>query len=1066
MTGWNSSDRNGLAALHKLAHRPIEGLEPRFLLAAHVVGSSTVYSTIQAAVNAAPTGGTVRVDPGTYPEIVTVGRSMTVDGAQAGVDARSNSRMATGNESVITGKVLSDGTISGAFYVTANNVTIDGFTCQGSTSNGTYGAGIVLGPRINGSIILDNILQNNVSGLFLSNNSSTNPALIQHNAFLANNHNGANGGRGIYTDGSLTGGNLTNVTIDSNVFKGNHGGSGTTGLEAAVSLESRTANSQSNIRITNNLMDTNGKAVLVYNATAILIQGNVISATEDWGSGALRFEGGATNVTIKNNTAFDNKCTAIRMDSKAYAANNSGFVINNNNFYGNSWSFTNKESLAVAAGTYSGTVDARNNWWGNASGPGGAGPGTGDTITSNGNTILFSPWSTTAYQPLDTSFYGTPASVDARIDATYYDEGGEGNAYHDVDPNGGPFRIEEGVDTENTADNGGFDVGWTAPGEWMNFIVTVPQTGTYTANVRVATAQTTGGTFHFALDGQNVTGPITLPYTGGNQGWRTITQPGVNLTAGQHVLKLAFDTAGTGGQYVGSFHWFSFTSTGVSPLPASPSNLNALAAGPTAVNLTWTDNSNNETGFIIERQTGSSGTWQPLTTTAAGAVAYTDTTAGAGTTYTYRVRATNSAGDSANSNLATVTTPALQSTAYLSDLPFATPPTNGWGPVERDMSNGGSGAGDGHTLTLNGVTYAKGLGVHAISDVAFNLGAAYGTFVSDVGIDDEVSSGGSVIFQVFADGVKIFDSGVMTATSATQTVTLSVTGVQQLRLHVDDAGDGIDYDHADWAGARLLTSVATPTPPAAPTALTATALSPTQVKLSWTDNATNETGYKIERSTDGTTFSQIATVGTNVTTFTDTTAAGGTAYWYRIRATTGTMDSAYSNVASTNTPAASATTYLSDLNWVSATAGWGTIHKDQTIVGNTITLRGVTYAKGIGTHALSQIVYALNGQYASFVSDVGVDDEENGRGIGSVDFQVIGDGRVLFDSGVVTNSSPTVSINISVAGVQQLTLVATNGVAGSIDYDHADWAGARLLSSPASVPALRTSLPASKSGRK
>ena len=49
---------------------------------------------------------------------------------------------------------------------------------------------------------------------------------------------------------------------------------------------------------------------------------------------------------------------------------------------------------------------------------------------------------------------------------------------------------------------------------------------------------------------------------------------------------------------------------------------------------------------------------------------------------------------------------------------------------------------------------------------------------------------------------------------------------------------------------------------------------------------------------------------------------------------------------------------------------------------------------------------------------------------------------MLFDSGVLTNSSPVFSINVSVAGVQTLTLVATNGVAGSIDYDHADWAGA------------------------
>ncbi|HWE04918.1 MAG TPA: NPCBM/NEW2 domain-containing protein, partial [Tepidisphaeraceae bacterium] len=83
---------------------------------------------------------------------------------------------------------------------------------------------------------------------------------------------------------------------------------------------------------------------------------------------------------------------------------------------------------------------------------------------------------------------------------------------------------------------------------------------------------------------------------------------------------------------------------------------------------------------------------------------------------------------------------------------------------------------------------------------------------------------------------------------------------------------------------------------------------------------------------------------------------------------------------------------------------------------------------------------------------VGIDDEENAVGSGSVDFKVIGDGKVLFDSGVLTSASPVMNINISVVGVQQLTLVATNGIVNNIDYDHADWAGAQLLSTPAQPP--------------
>src|SRR6202042_2111677 len=102
------------------------------------------------------------------------------------------------------------------------------------------------------------------------------------------------------------------------------------------------------------------------------------------------------------------------------------------------------------------------------------------------------------------------------------------------------------------------------------------------------------------------------------------------------------------------------------------------------------------------------------------------------------------------------------------------------------------------------------------------------------------------------------------------------------------------------------------------------------------------------------------------------------------------------------------------------------------------------------------------GNYSSFLSAVGIDDEENAVGSGSVDFQVVGDGKVLFDSGVLTSGSPVVNINISVVDVQQLTLIATNGVANSINYDHADWAGAALLGIPA-VPAAPSNLAASAS---
>jgi len=75
-------------------------------------------------------------------------------------------------------------------------------------------------------------------------------------------------------------------------------------------------------------------------------------------------------------------------------------------------------------------------------------------------------------------------------------------------------------------------------------------------------------------------------------------------------------------------------------------------------------------------------------------------------------------------------------------------------------------------------------------------------------VDDEVSENATVVFQVLADEKKVFDSGTMRPDSDTKRVDVSVAGVRHLRLVVTDAGDGINSDHADWAGARLVSEAA------------------------------------------------------------------------------------------------------------------------------------------------------------------------------------------------------------------------------------------------------------------
>ena len=191
-----------------------------------------------------------------------------------------------------------------------------------------------------------------------------------------------------------------------------------------------------------------------------------------------------------------------------------------------------------------------------------------------------------------TPYGGTPVSLPGTIQAENYNVGGEGAAYHDTDAanTGAQYRTGEGVDVETTGDTGGgYDIGWTAAGEWTKYTVNVTTAGAYTANFRVA-APAAGATFHLEVDGVNVTGTIAVPNTGGWQTWQTITQTGLNLSAGQHVLRLVTDAAGV------NYNWFALqqgTSPTSTPIPTGTATPvpPTSTAGPTATPLPVTPTS-------------------------------------------------------------------------------------------------------------------------------------------------------------------------------------------------------------------------------------------------------------------------------------------------------------------------------------------------------------------------------------------------------------------------------------------------------------------------------------------
>jgi alpha-glucosidase len=140
----------------------------------------------------------------------------------------------------------------------------------------------------------------------------------------------------------------------------------------------------------------------------------------------------------------------------------------------------------------------------------------------------------------------------------------------------------------------------------------------------------------------------------------------------------------------------------------------------------------------------------------------------------------------------------------VSALPFESA-ANGWGPVERDQSNGETGAGDGKPITLRGTVYPRGIGANSVSDVKVFLGGRCSAFTSAVGVDDEVASStqGSVTFSVLGDGKTLGSTPVLTSAGGPAQLTADVSGVQELDLVLGDGGDGTAFDHGDWAAPQL-----------------------------------------------------------------------------------------------------------------------------------------------------------------------------------------------------------------------------------------------------------------------
>jgi len=140
------------------------------------------------------------------------------------------------------------------------------------------------------------------------------------------------------------------------------------------------------------------------------------------------------------------------------------------------------------------------------------------------------------------------------IESEDYDMGGEGVAYHDLDVknNGGNYRASEGVDIDAFVPAGSdaagtypasYSIGWTGAGEWVNYSINVPVEGDYTISARVGNSSTVNPLkFHYEIDYKNVTGSLTYPNKLGWWVWQLVVSPSFHVTAGNHVLRMFWET--------------------------------------------------------------------------------------------------------------------------------------------------------------------------------------------------------------------------------------------------------------------------------------------------------------------------------------------------------------------------------------------------------------------------------------------------------------------------------------------------------------------------------------------
>ncbi len=278
------------------------------------------------------------------------------------------------------------------------------------------------------------------------------------------------------------------------------------------------------------------------------------------------------------------------------------------------------------------------------------------------------------------------------------------------------------------------------------------------------------------------------------------------------------------------------------PTPGTPGSLSATVQSSSEIDLSWTDTSDDETNYRVERRP-SGGTYSTIDTLDADTTTYSDNGLDSGTTYEYRVTAFNAEAESS-------TTASATTLAALPDAP----------------SNASA---------------------NAVSTTAVNLSWSDNSNNEDGFRIERRPSGGSY--------------------AEIATVTANTTSYSDTSL-----SDGILFEYRvsayNGSGSSTGTTTSATTPIAPASNAGATVISDTEVQISWTDNSTSETGYRIERRLSGGSYSTLTTLAADTEVYTDSTCTAGTSYDYQIIATNDNGDASAAQV--------SATTYTVEEDWL------------------------------------------------------------------------------------------------------------------------------------------------------